>query len=116
VAADVETPGAKPASSAVAVATTSAKEILRRALEEINAALARSDLQAAAVAMRAANEACEGLRARREFLDTNERMTFEALAATCGSSLTRAGQELQASSNKRENIRKGMSAYLKSEV
>jgi len=92
---------------------SSSKEILRQALEAINDALARNDLQAATAAMRAANEACDGLRARREFLDANELPTFQALAATCGTSLTRAGQDLQASSNKRENIRKGMTAYLK---
>jgi len=89
------------------------KDLLRHALATVTAALGAHDFAAAVAAMRAANEACVKLEGRREFLTEGERPDFEALAAGCGVALDRAGRDLQAASNQRENIRRGLSTYLK---
>lgn len=94
-------------------AGTAEKDVLRQALEHVTSALGENDFAAAVAAMRAANEACARLQGRREFLTEGERPDFEALAAGCGVALDRAGRELQAASNQRENIRRGLSTYLK---
>lgn len=92
-----------------------AKEALRTALTQITKALARQELSAAAVAMKTANEICAQLSQQGIALDPAERPAFEALAAACGVALDHAGRDLQAASNKRENIRRGMNAYIHGE-
>ena len=91
------------------------KNILREALAQITQALERQDMTGAVEAMRAANEACAVLNGRGIALNREELPTFQSLAVACGEALQQSGQELQAASNRRENIRRGMSAYLRNE-
>jgi hypothetical protein len=88
------------------------KEALRVALAQITEALGRHDLSAAVAAMALANELCTRLSQQGIALNQQERPAFESLAAACGVALDRAGRELHASSNQRENVRRGMNAYL----